>query len=171
MTSSIARPQKKLLIYLAINLLLLGILGALIYAVNLVTQNIQAMKAEIANLSFITSQIAMLRDSSEIAAKIIPELQKILPDSNQLLLISEEFEELAIRSNLKFGFQYGAVEEKQPRSILFTISLEGSLFDITRYLESIPKELPYIIQISNFELSGVSEGGSRAVIAGKIFIR
>jgi Tfp pilus assembly protein PilO len=168
---TVEKPHVKFLLYGVVNLMLMAVLGSLLYGIGRLTREIVAVKQEMERLAAVVSQISMLRDSSSAAEAALTELRRILPGTDQLLFISTELETLARTSNLQFGFQYGAVEEGPPRAILFTMSLEGPLPQVARYLEALTTDLPYIMQFGNLEITGTAEGTYRAIASGKMFIR
>ena len=168
---TIEKPHAKFLLYGAINVALLALLGALLYGIGRLSRDITEAKQEIETLSLAVSQVTLLRYTSSAADAAATALQRILPGTDQLLFISTELETLAVQSNLQFGFQYGAVEEGQPRAILFTMSLEGPILGVARYLEALATESPHIMQFANVDVMGAPGGGHRAIVSGKIFIR
>lgn len=167
----VEKPHVKFLLYAGVNVALIAVLGSILYGINRVSGDIAAAKQEIETLSLVVSQIAALRDTSNAADAAMHELQRILPGTDQLLFISTELEALASRFTIQFGFQYGATDEGPPRAILFTMSLEGPLLEVARYIEALATEFPYIMQISNLDVVGTQGGGYRAILAGRIFIR
>jgi hypothetical protein len=98
-------------------------------------------------------------------------LNKILPTSDELIFVSEELERYAKNFNLGFNFQYGSLEEGPPKAKYFTLYLEGSLEDITKFLEGMNKNFPWIVEILNIDIRGLSSEGYSIVLSGKIFIR
>jgi hypothetical protein len=165
------KSHSKILLYVAVNLAIILIFGAAIYGVGRVTNDIVSLRSEIAALSLAIAQMVELRAAAEDAEILIAELKRVVPDTEQLLFVSTNFEELALRFGLSFGFNYGGVDEGPPRAILFTMSLTGELVQIMRYINAMHADTPYIMEISNIDVS-VGEGGVHtAVVAGKLFIR
>jgi hypothetical protein len=165
------KPRNKILLYAAVNLAIILIFAVVVYGVGRVTDDIVVLRNEIAGLSLAIARMVELRAEAEDAETLLAELKRMVPDTEQLLFVSTHFETLALRFGLSFGFNYGGVDEGPPRAILFTMSLTGELAQIMRYINAMRADTPYIMEISNIDIS-VEEGGAYiAVIAGRLFIR
>lgn len=133
---------------------------------------IVSLRSEVAALSAMSSQLTALSQDSKKAESILPQLRRMLPDSDQLLFASSEFSELARRLGVEFGFQFGNIHGGDAyQNISFTMTLGGTFPQLTRYLEKLG-ELPYFIKISKIDLStGAGAEVFRATMSGIIFIK
>lgn len=169
--AKIKKSRTRIFLYIAIGFAIVFIFGITIHSVRRAADDIALLRNEMEILSRAVAQTAELSADEREAEAILEKLAHILPGVEELLLVSTSLETLALRFNLGFGFQYGEINEGPPRSIFFTMSLNGGFSQITEYVEALYEETVHIISISSLEIGVDDDGAHRAIISGKLFIR
>jgi hypothetical protein len=167
-------PRKRLnreLIIVAIGIVALGstaiILGYQIHqrANAIANQRLTAAvkTAQLEILSKLTTQFAA-------AEPYLPKLQNILPRRDEMIGFDRNLIALAKERKVGFGFSFGGETPSSAGSagwISFTITLQGSLDDITGYLDALNK-LPYFIEFPGVDM-GIRGGQYSTQLSGRVF--
>ncbi len=116
--------------------------------------------------------LASLRSEFEKAKPYFSLLENILPPRDQLLVFSNELENLAKKSGLEFGFTFGeekSASGKEPGYISFRLTLAGSYEGFASFLKSVESSR-YFVNFSNVDIAKKGDGFS-AILNGKVFFR
>ncbi len=106
--------------------------------------------------------------------KYLNVLQNIVPTRDQLIDLRQEFQSLAARENLDFGFTFFPGDETTAASgelgaIKFNLNLKGGLDELLNFIHSLEK-FRYLITLESFTMN--RQGSSiQMAIKGQVYFR
>lgn len=170
--------QKTLLIMLGVALaiiipLLIGMMVLRSY-INNNTQSIIQGKHELAQRTSTLNALVALRNEYNAYGK--PRfniLYNVIPEKDELINISQEFQRMAQREDLGFGFSFQGEEATGDIGlgfVRFSINVTGDTLDnIIGFVEQV-KDFRYLTTIENFRTE-VKDKEIQATMEGKVYFR
>jgi Tfp pilus assembly protein PilO len=151
-------------------LLLTGFLIWLLFYNQRLASKILELKEEIGRLNYAIGSLVDLKRDSPKATELISKLSLILPDTEGLLEISSELEEISRSLGLNQNFAFGSTApatEAEPKSVGFSLSLTGDPAKFVQYFKQI-EDLPYILNFNQIDIS-LTQGIYQFNSSGKIY--
>jgi len=118
---------------------------------------------EIANLS-------LLKQASQQAVELEPKLNALLPDTERLLSVSAELDNLAGAMQLSQKFTFGnelPATDAEPKAVGFNLFLSGDIIKMLEYLKRI-EALPYVVKLGQIDINHIA-GVYQMNASGKIY--
>jgi Tfp pilus assembly protein PilO len=174
--SQLINPRKKLyqeLLIVGVGILLLGsITVTLGYYMQSRADSIT--KKRLVAITKTTQMVVLSQLVGEYArvAPYMGKLQSILPKQEDIIDFDRTMTDLAKKQQVGFGFTFGGASAASASTagwIDFTITLQGSLTNITNYLDSLAK-LPYFVSFPSVDMSIQGEQYSMR-LNGKVFVQ
>lgn len=170
------KEDQKLLVRImassAFSLFLAGVLVWLLGFDNNLAKHIVELKTQLELQNQTIANLARLKQEQQRALALEKRLQFIVPDTNRLLTVSSELEDIAdtfaLDQNFAFG-QESAATPQEPKAVGVNLSLGGALLSFLSYLKEMER-LPYVLTFSQIEVNftGVEY---QINTAGKIYTR
>jgi len=121
-------------------------------------------------------RLLILQDGYKKVENDIPRLAVLLPTEDQLINFLSSLENIAIETNNKQSFNFiggiNPASENEPKSINFTLTLQGDINTFIAYLKKI-QTIPYFVKITNINITGNQglNNQSQINLLGKVYLR
>lgn len=169
--------NKRIVVQLSISL---GVIGALVLVILLfglqisrLSEKIAATRAELNERSVALNSLASLRsDFSLKGQSYLNVLYNVIPQKDELIDLSKDFQVIAQEDSLNYGFTF--LGETPPSgnilgSVKFNLSLGGTLSKLLNFLKNM-ENFRYLISLENVSINRGSEG-MKMDIRGSVFFR
>ena len=124
-------------------------------------------------IASLNALVALRKEYETYGEKYLNVLHNVIPEKDELINISQEFQSLAARENLGFGFSFRGEEAPKnstPGFVQFTITVNGENFDqLTNFIEKL-KDFRYLTTIDRLNITR-GDKGLQAVMQGKVHFR
>ncbi|OGG37631.1 hypothetical protein A2110_00625 [Candidatus Jorgensenbacteria bacterium GWA1_54_12] len=168
------RLTKELGIALVVLLpLMVGFVVLRVAVANSTEEMIQARRAFTEHTNIINRLITLRSQYDAFGKTYFNVLHNVIPEKDELINVSQEFQGVAAEHNLQFGFSFRGEDPASATSlgaVHFSIAVAGSnLPDITEFITDM-QSFHYLTVIENLHVSR-AETGMEAVIIGKVYYR
>lgn len=169
--------HKRIAVQLSISLAIIAVLvfGIMLFGfkVNSISREIAAKRQELNERSSALQSLASLRsDYSTKAEPYLNVLYNVVPQKDELIDLSKDFQVIAQEDGLDYGFTF--LGETPPGTeglgaVRFNLSLGGSLTGLLNFLKSM-ENFRYLVSLEGVSISrGVD--GMRMDVRGSVFYR
>ena len=170
--------RKRIAVQLVISLAIVGglILAVIIFGfqIDKLAEKIAGTREELNERSVALTSLASLRsDFSSKGEAYLNVLYNVIPQKDELIDLSKDFQAIAQEEGLNYGFTF--LGETPPSgdvlgSVRFNLTLGGTFSKLLNFLKNM-ENFRYLISLENVSISRGSEGNMRMDIRGSVFFR